>query len=366
MIGFWVVAALFAAGAGALMLRRAALAQASARTDDPSLEVYRRALAEIDDLAGRGLLPAEERRATRAEAARRLLRAADTAHTPFETGGRGVVPVLAAGLVAVASLVIYLAIGSPGLADQPFAASVAAWRADPEHASPAALAAALGDIARQRPGDLEPLRRLAAFDLSLGDADGAAHALRRTLAVAPGRADLSAMLGEVLVIKAHGAVDADARALFAAALRADPGQAAARYYLARAKIADGDVAGGLDQWRSLAASMPASDPRHDALAAEIAAVAASGRLPAAAEPAPPASAEIAGAIQRMVDGLAGRLRARPNDAAGWVRLVRAYAVLGETAQRDKALQTAGAHFAGRPDVLAALATAAKAAPGTGR
>jgi cytochrome c-type biogenesis protein CcmH len=174
------------------------------------------------------------------------------------------------------------------------------------------------------------------------------------------------MLGDVLVIKAQGAVDPDARALFAAALKADPGQAAARYYLARARIADGDVAGGLDQWRSLAASMPASDPRRGSLATEIAAVAASGRLPASAEPVTPASAEIAGAIQRMVDGLAARLRARPDDAAGWVRLVRAYAVLGETTRRDQALQTAGARFAGRPDVLAALAAAAKTGPGTGR
>jgi cytochrome c-type biogenesis protein CcmH len=362
MIGFWIVAALLTAGAGALMLRRASRA-ATAQAVDPAVDVYRRALGEIDDLAERGLLPAEERRATRAEAARRLLRAADTAPTPIETGGRGAVPVLAAATVAVASLAIYLVIGSPGQPDQPFTARVAAWRADPEHASPAALAAALADIARLRPNDLDPLRRLAAFDLSLGDADGAAHALRRALAIAPGRADLSAMLGEVLVIKAQGAVGADTRALFAAALRADPGQAAARYYLARARIADGDVNGGLAQWRALAAGMPATDARRAALAAEISAVAASGRLTEPAAPVAPASADLAGAIQHMVDGLAARLRAHPDDAPGWVRLVRAYAVLGEAASRDQALGTAQAHFAGHPDVLAALAAAAKTPPG---
>jgi len=174
------------------------------------------------------------------------------------------------------------------------------------------------------------------------------------------------MLGEVLVAKAQGAVGADARALFAAALKADPGQAAARYYLARARIADGEVAGGIAEWRLLAASMPANDSRRAALEAEISAVAASGRLTEPAEPVAPASAEVTSAIQHMVDGLAARLRANPDDAPGWVRLVRAYAVMGETASRDQALRAARGRYANRPDVVAALAAAAAVAPGGGR
>ena len=34
----------------------------------------------------------------------------------------------------------------------------------------------------------------------------------------------------------------------------------------------------------------------------------------------------------MVEGLAARLKVHPDDPAGWVRLVRAYTVLGETPQ----------------------------------
>src|SRR5258708_6091965 len=170
--------------------------------------------------------------------------------------GRSLAPVVAATAVAVASLAIYLIIGSPGLADQPFASRLAGWRAHPENASPAALAAALGDVANKRPRDLEPLRKLAAFDLALGDTDGAAHALRRALVIAPGNADLSAMLGEVLVLKAQGAVGADARAMFQTALSADPGQPAARYYLARASIPDGHPARGLPHCRAPLPTLP--------------------------------------------------------------------------------------------------------------
>jgi hypothetical protein len=51
-----------------------------------------------------------------------------------------------------------------------------------------------------------------------------------------------------------------------------------------------------------------------------------------------------------------------------VRLVRAYAVLGETVRRDQTLGQARARFAGRADALAALSAAARAAPAsrTGR
>jgi cytochrome c-type biogenesis protein CcmH len=56
----------------------------------------------------------------------------------------------------------------------------------------------------------------------------------------------------------------------------------------------------------------------------------------------------------MVDGLAARLKASPDDPAGWVRLVRAYSVLGETDRRDATLTEARRRYAGHADVLAAL------------
>ena len=269
MIGLWVAAAILAAGAGALMLYRAARGAAGA--SDPSLAVYRRALAEIDELAARDLLAPDEKRLVRAEAARRLLNASDRVQALIAAGGPAA-PLIAAVLVAVSAGAIYLMVGSPGMPDQPFAARLVAWRAHPERYPPAALAAALGAIADERPRDIEPLRQLAALDLSLDDGGGAVHALRRAMALAPQRADIPAMLGEVLVLQGKGAISPDARALFARAVRLDPSQAAARYYLAKARIADGDVAGGTSDWRALLASLPANDAQRAPLAQDIAAV----------------------------------------------------------------------------------------------
>jgi cytochrome c-type biogenesis protein CcmH len=62
----------------------------------------------------------------------------------------------------------------------------------------------------------------------------------------------------------------------------------------------------------------------------------------------------------MVAMLAARLKADPNDAPGWVRLMRAYTVLGETDKARQALADARKAFKGNADAQTAFATAAKA------
>ncbi len=361
MIGFWVAAAFLAAGATALMLARAAQSARVTPRADPRIEVYRRAIGEIDEMADRDLLAPDERRQLRAEAARRLIGASDRPSPQVHTSlGRGA-SLAAAGTVALVAVAIYALIGSPDFPDQPFAQRLAGWEAHPEEAPPDALAATLGTIADRRPGDPTPLRKLAALDLGLGDGDGAAHALRRALILEPANADLAAMLGEVKVLQSGGTLTPEARALFQRAIGQDPHQSAARYYLAKAAIIDGDVTGGVRQWRALLADMPANDARRVTLAAEIDATERAGRL---TEPqtsaATPSASDMTGAIRSMVDSLAARLAAHPDDPQGWVRLVRAYAVLGDDAARDGALASARRRYAGRPDELTALAEAAKA------
>jgi cytochrome c-type biogenesis protein CcmH len=268
------------------------------------------------------------------------------------------VTVALAAAAPLLALLIYLAVGSPGAPDQPFARRLADWKVHPERYAAPELTAALRALAAEHPNDPEPQRRLAGLELSQGDPNAAIHALRKAVAIAPDRADLLALLGEVMVLKAGGAVEPDAEAIFLQALRSDPGSATARYYLARARIAAGDAAAGLVQWRALMGALPADDPRRPVLAEDIAAVEKTGRLPVATPAAAPdQSAQLSGAIRGMVDGLAARLTAHPDDPAGWVRLVRAYGVLGEKDKQAAALAEARRRYAGRPDILTALAAA---------
>jgi cytochrome c-type biogenesis protein CcmH len=57
----------------------------------------------------------------------------------------------------------------------------------------------------------------------------------------------------------------------------------------------------------------------------------------------------------MVDTLAAKLRDNPGDADGWVRLGRAYSVLGEHDKAVEALASAAKAAPDRVDVLAAYA-----------
>ena len=362
---FWIGAALLAAGAAAAVLHRAARAGGVDGAVDPTLAVYRRALAEIDDLADRGLIAPREGRASRAEAGRRLLAAADRQILPVARSVRPWALIASAAAAPLLAVAIYLAIGTPGAVDQPFSRRLAVWLDKPELASAAELAAALHAMAVERPRDPEPLRRLAVLDAGLGDPNGAAHALRQALAIAPGRPDLLGPLGEITVWKAGGKVDGDAEIIFRRLSQADPKSPTARYYLGLAAINAGRTTAGLAGWRGLLADLPAQDPRVDQLARDIASVEKTG-LPAPTpqtQDVPPAA--MSAAIRGMVDGLAERLKSHPDDPAGWVRLVRAYGVLGEPDRQTAALSTARKLYARQPDILAQLDAAAGAGTGTG-
>jgi len=360
MIWLWIAAALVSAALAALVVQRAVSASRAQPAANPALAVYRRQMAELDELAERGVLGEGERRSVRAETGRRLLAAADREEAPLRRAKPGVV-MLAAAIAPLAAVGAYFVLGAPGYPDQPFKTRLAAWRgADPQTLQAPQMAAILRAIAAERPTDPEPLRQLAVAEFASREPTEAIQALHRAIALAPSRPDLWELLGQALVVQAGGEADADAQAAFRRLLALNPGNINARYYLARAKIAAGDVAGGLADWKALQSAVPADDPRSAALAHDVAEVSMTNRLPAAEARA---DASVGGPqIQAMVDGLAARLQANPDDPAGWVRLVRAYAVLRETDQRDLALANARRRYAGRADVLAQLSAAAAAAP----
>lgn len=356
MIGFWFAAGLLATAAAVLILHRAKAA-AVAAPEDPTLAVYRRQLAEIDDLAARGVLAEPERKSAYAEAGRRLLAAADKGSHAWQPAPPPQGTLLAVAVLApLLALGIYLAIGAPGFPDQPIAARVAAWRkASPETLRPDEMAAVLRGMVAERPDDPQGHQYLAMAQAASGDPASAARSLRRAIELAPDQAVLWESLGEALVMQAQGQVVPAAANAFKEALRRDPKSVTARVFLAKREVDSGDKALGLAQWRAVLADLEGDDPRREALQRIIA--------DAEGAPAPAAShGDQQAMIRGMVDGLAARLEQSPDDPEGWVRLVRSYAVLGETANRDRALAEARARYRGRADILKALDEAAAAEP----
>jgi cytochrome c-type biogenesis protein CcmH len=132
----------------------------------------------------------------------------------------------------------------------------------------------------------------------------------------------------------------------------DKNDVKARYYVALAAEQDGRPDDAAEQWRSMLASAPPNAPWRPLVQNALARV--GGTAPAApvlSEDQIEAAKGMSGADQQkmirgMVDGLAAKLKQDGSDPVGWLRLIRAYIVLGE---RDKALLALDEARAAVPD-----------------
>jgi cytochrome c-type biogenesis protein CcmH len=314
--------------------------------------VYRQQLKELERDVVHGLISESQMAAAQLEIERRLL-AADRqpAAPPARSGLRRLVaialplamPALAGGL--------YLALGSPNLPDQPYAARESERTlVAKSQLELVETAAALEEKLTHDSDDPQDWLLLAGARAALGQWGKSTEAYRHAIALTKGRPDVLAGYGEVLVMAAGGFVTPEAREAFDAALARDPRSVAARYYLALDAAQAGRAKIAIDSWQALAAETAAGSPLREDLKARIAETARTANLPVPALAPPPAVSgptadDMAQAAQMtteqrqevikgMVAGLAARLQAHPDDPEGWLKLAHAYSVLGE---RDKAV-----------------------------
>ncbi|HET7083817.1 MAG TPA: tetratricopeptide repeat protein [Rhizomicrobium sp.] len=204
---------------------------------------------------------------------------------------------------------------------------------------------------RQYPGDARAWRYLAEAYMEARDPRDAAKAFAKVIALTgTGDPAIDAAYGEALVMENGGAVPEQAEKAFNAALAADPHNAPARFYLGLARVARNDRPGAIQMWQNLLADTPANTPLHQLLVDRLAILTSQMGAGQGGAPDPRA----------MVAMLAARLKADPHDALGWVRLMRAYTVLGETEKAKQALIDARKAFPDSKDAQTAFTTAAKA------
>jgi len=299
--------------------------------------VYRDQLQEVERDRAAGLTPEEEAQAARVEVSRRLLSAADAVEA--ETRGSPSAALWRRRAAALAALVVlplgagglYLSLGSPGLPGQPLAKRVANPHADQSIDS---LVAQVEDRLAQNPEDGRGWELLAPIYLRMGRFADAAQARRNALSLNGENAARQADLGEALTAAANGVVTAEAKGAFARAVELDPQAVKARFFLGLAAEQDGQREQAASIWRTMIARAPADAPWVELVRAALA------RVDPAPAPRGPSAADVAAAgalgdgqrqemIRAMVERLAQRLRQDGSDGDGWLRLVRAYMVLGE-------------------------------------
>jgi cytochrome c-type biogenesis protein CcmH len=308
---------------------------------------YKAQLGEIERDVERGQLPAAEAAGARAEAARRLIAASAAPEPAGERRAspwpRRITAILIVVVVPSLSLVLYAALGRPEMPDAPLASR----QADAKTAGgvEAAIARIESHLAAT-PGDGKGWALIGPVYVRLGRFDDAVNAFRQALRLNGESAALRANYGEALVGAAGGVVTADARAAFDQALGEQPGQPAARFYLALAAEQDGDKAKATAAYQALVDEAPAEAPWRAVVSKRLAALKGEAVPPAPeAAAAQPNEAQQA-MIQGMVQRLATRLEQKGGDAGEWQRLIRAYSVLHETDKAKDALAAARKALAG--------------------
>ena len=310
--------------------------------------VYRDQLAEIDrDLAG-GLIGAAEADAARVEISRRLLAASTPPPSLAQPDGslRRAVAIAALVGLPLAALALYLPLGSPQLGDFPLAARSQA----PDAKQPLEnLVAQVEAHLEKNPSDGRGWTVLAPVLARLGRYDDAVRAWRNAITYAGDGSDRRADLGEALMAAAGGVVTGEAKAEFERALAINADEAKASYFLGLAAEQDGRTAEAASIWKAILAKAPSDAPWRPLVQAALSRVDGAA-APALSDDTMAAAkgmkeADQSAMIRGMVDRLAARLKQNGDDVDGWLRLVRAYLVMGErekaTSARADARQAVG-------------------------
>ncbi|MGE4220227.1 MAG: c-type cytochrome biogenesis protein CcmI [Alphaproteobacteria bacterium] len=346
------------------------------------IAVYRDQLAEIERERARGAIDPAAADAARTEVARRLLAAdARRGEGPASAAPLRLTAVAVGLLVPASALGLYLWLGTPGLHGYPHAAQQAARAASNRAAADlAGLADQLAARMAAAPDNVEGWSLLGRTYMQLQRPADAAAAFARAAALAPQDAELAAGEGEARMLAAGGQVTPESQAAFERALAQRPDDPRARFYLGLGRFQNGDIRAAYDAWTALIADSPADAPWLS-LVRERASEAAQqlGLDPAALpEPKPalggPDDAAVAAAaamtpeertamVEGMVARLAARLKEQPGDIEGWLRLARAYEVLGRHADMRDAMAQAAALAPRQVPVLLGYARAIRAAAG---
>lgn len=343
-------------------------------------------LQETERDIASGLIAAEDAESMRAEAARRVLKAARTIKTPLN--GKAA-PVLAGLLLVLglgATAALYFQNGTPDLLAGGQAAKV---KADilAQHPQMGGMVESLEKKLAEDPKNAEGWVLLARSYQQLAEPAKAIAAFEKAMAlIGRGNPIVLGDYAETLVVGNKGRITPPAEKAFREVLAIEVGNARARYYLALAQAQSGMLTGALTDLRKLDADLAPDASLKELVGKQIVAIEAAiraegGEVPVAVpvtevgQNPPPAIVNSAdpnpskeqveavlgmekqdqeAMIEGMVANLAAKLAENPNDLAGWMRLGRSYGVLGKTAEAKAAWEKAAALDPDNPQVKSAL------------
>lgn len=403
---FWIISVGLAALAALVLMR--ALLRGRIGDEAPAaydLRVYRDQLRGVDRDLERGVLTETEAARLRTEVSRRILTADAQLKAQGPAGdqpkgpSRVLAGVLVLGLVGGAAA-LYMLLGAPGYGDLPLSDRLAASermranlptqaeleaalaetpQTDPQVAGDfLALMEKLREAVAGNPDDLQGLGLLARNEARLGNFAAARAAQARIVEIkgeaATGRDH--ALLADLMISAAGGTVSGEAEAALRAALRREPGEETALYYLGLYYLQVDRADATLRIWDGLLRTSAPDAPWLTPIRAMIPEVAARAGvrydLPESPALPGPNADDIAAAedmsaedraafVRGMVGQLSERLASRGGTPQEWARLITALGVLGESDRARAIAQEAREVFAGNAQAIDLIDGAARQA-----
>lgn len=328
---------------------------------DGAVAILKDQLREVAADQDRGLITDDEAKAAKVEIRRRLLAVSRSdGDMASSRSGRSVI-LMAAAFMPVASGLLYLQIGAPTVESLPFAA-----RSDElEEATQiseltARLEARLNSD--ETGGPIEGWVMLGQTYMRMGRYAKAAEAFEQIADREDADSSVFSRYAEALIASENGIVTPKAERIIDQAMARDPSNPAAVFYKAKALEQGGAIVAAR---ALLFERLEASDGFYPWMETFVVSVNRLGsqtgeKTVNLASFAPmlrgergPSDSDIAAAesmseedrgafIQSMVERLAARLEEEPGDLEGWLRLMRAYAVLGNTEAEAEARRRARA------------------------
>lgn len=364
---FWILVAVLVAGVTLAIIRPLLRApEPASPSAEADIAVYKDQLKEIAADEGRGTLASDEAESARTEIARRLLRVTQD-NTKSSTASRAsavnrfIVPVSLATAVAlpIVSLGLYLAYGRPGMPAQPLSERLAEANTS---SSPNDLVAKVEQRLREHPEDGRGWDVIAPVYYAMGRYPDAADAYQKALRLVGENPKRLQGFANARIRMENGIVPDDARKALQRILALDPKAIEPKIWLALAKEQDGHLTEAAADYKDLITTAPNDAPWRPVLLQRLAKIdpksaeAFANAQPSATDnaasgvPSGPGAAAVMNMkpeerqafIAQMVDNLAARLKANGSDVEGWVRLIRAYQVLGRHDDAVKALGDARA------------------------
>ena len=364
----WVILALMTGAAALALLWPLARGRAAVARDASDIAIYKDQLAEIERDRERGLIAGEEAQAATLEVSRRLIDADRAAAVPAATASSSLFRRRAAAAVILVtvplvSLGTYTYLGSPRLPDQPLEARL---DSDGPAESLDVLLAKAEKLLRENPNDGKGWQVVAQVYFGQKRFEEARQALANARRILGSSPQIEANYGLAATMAARGMITADARSAFEKAREQAPDEPMVRYYLGKAKEQDGNIKGAVADWQAILTLPGLPGGLADRLRVEIA------RLdPSAPAIKGPSQEDVAAAGQltreqraEMVKGMVANLAARLKDQGGpaedWLKLIKAYSVLGQKDAAQAAVADARKALTNSPAEVKSIDDFAKA------